>query len=67
MHSHSDSGYQLIYLLNNYVAAVVLGCVLVLAIYFLIKEIAPNTSARFYKRIDPSSIFLRGPPERFTR
>ena len=62
IHSHNDSGYQLIYLLNNYMASIVFSCVLALAVFFMLKEISPFTIIGFHTRIVHSSILLRGPP-----
>lgn len=61
-HSHNDSGYQLIYLLNNYLASIVFSCALALAVFFLLMEISPLSIISFHTRIDRSSILLRGPP-----
>jgi hypothetical protein len=62
VHSHNDSGYQLIYLLNHYLAGIVLSCALATGVFFVLKEIAPLTVTRFHSRTDQSSILLRGPP-----
>ncbi|MFH0756789.1 MAG: hypothetical protein V2B15_05845 [Bacteroidota bacterium] len=66
IHSHSDSAYQLIYLLNHYLAGIVLSCTLATGVFFLLKEIAPLTVTRFHTRTDQASILLRGPPSRLS-
>jgi hypothetical protein len=62
IHTHSDSGYQLIYLLNNYIARIAIGLSLAFVVFQLLKEIIPQTIRSFCSRVEKSSILLRGPP-----
>jgi hypothetical protein len=62
IHNHNDSGYILIYLLNNYIANIVFGFSLVSIILFLSEEIVARIITSFHTRIGKSSILLRGPP-----
>lgn len=61
--NHSESGYKLIYLLNNFIAKSVSSITLAGIVFFLIKDIDIRPIISSHKRIDRSSILLRGPPQ----
>lgn len=62
IHSHDDSAYQLINLLNTYIACIGFSFFLTSIVFRLSEDIITRTTIGFRTRIYRSSILLRGPP-----
>jgi len=62
LHSHTDSEYLLIHLLNNYIANGVFSIFLLSTVLVLLREINKATIKKFPTGVRYSLNLLRGPP-----
>lgn len=62
LHSHKDTGYLLVFHLNNYIASIALAISMASVILFLAFELLLKTINSLLFRVCKDPLYLRGPP-----